>query len=287
MARLFGLVGNRTDLGGRVLALEADVLRVRPRSVAPDALSMGLPDGWGWGIGFYQGGEVLLRRRPSDPVGEIDMGKIAGDVRADVVIGHVRAPTVGTLSVENTHPFRYRQWLFAQTGTVPQFEALRARLLGTVPDFLRGGIRGETDAEVVFHVFLSFLHDAGILNDATIAPGDARDALRSTVAVIDGMAEEAGSDAAVVNLLVTNGEFLVALHRSDRMAVRLFHGKEDAEALVGDDPQLRRKTPELGQLRFAMLASDFDEALPPRWRVVPERSTVTLTRDAEAKIASL
>ena len=34
------------------------------------------------------------------------------------MIGHVRAATVGNLRTENTHPFRYRQWLFAHTGTV-------------------------------------------------------------------------------------------------------------------------------------------------------------------------
>ena len=52
MARLFGLIGNRTDLAGRVLASEADALRVQSRGGS-----------LGWGVGFYQGGEVLMRRR--------------------------------------------------------------------------------------------------------------------------------------------------------------------------------------------------------------------------------
>ena len=59
-----------------------------------------------------------MRRRPIDDRDEIDVAKLAGDVRADVLIGHVRTATVGTLRTENTHPFRYRQWLFAQTGTL-------------------------------------------------------------------------------------------------------------------------------------------------------------------------
>ena len=75
MARLFGLIGNRTDLAGRVLAFEADALRVRSR---------GAP--LGWGIGFYHGGEVLMRRRPIDDNATIEISRVAADVRADVVV---------------------------------------------------------------------------------------------------------------------------------------------------------------------------------------------------------
>ena len=55
MARLFGFVGNRADLGARVLELET-----KPLSVVAKGTTLG------WGIGFYQAGEVLLRRRPID-----------------------------------------------------------------------------------------------------------------------------------------------------------------------------------------------------------------------------
>src|SRR3954452_19170461 len=147
MARLFGFVGNRADLGARVLELES-----KPLSVVAKGSTLG------WGLGFYQAGEVLLRRRPIDERPEIDVAALAKDLRADVLIGHVRAATVGNLRTENTHPFRYRQWLFAQTGTIPEFESIRERLVSSVPEFLRAGIRGETDSEILFHVFLSFLH---------------------------------------------------------------------------------------------------------------------------------
>ena len=109
MARLFGLIGNRPDLAARVLAFEADALRAR---------SKGAP--LGWGLGFYQGGEVLMRRRPiDDRAGDSTSRKLAPTCAPTVVVGHVRSATVGALRTENTHPFRYRQWLFAQTGTSP------------------------------------------------------------------------------------------------------------------------------------------------------------------------
>ena len=276
MARLFGLIGNRADLAGRILASETDALRVRSR---------GAP--LGWGVGFYQGGEVLMRRRPIDERDEIDVARNAADVRADVLLGHVRSATVGTLRTENTHPFRYRQWLFAQTGTVAQFDAIRERLVASVPEFLRGDIRGETDSEIVFHVFLSFLHDAGRLNDVTVADGVVKDALRSTMAVVDGMSAEVGGEPVAINIVLTNGDYLLAVHRSATMALRTFAGKNDADAVIGDDLQLRRRAPELAQMRFALVASDFDEPPGPHWNMLCDRGMVTMTRGDEPKIETL
>src|SRR6185295_17651298 len=182
----------------------------------------------------------------------------AGDVRADVVVGHVRNATAGALRTENTHPFRYRSWLYAQTGTLPSFDSIRERLVGSVPEFLRSSIRGESDAEILFYVFLSFLHDAGRLNDGISDPSHVRDALRSCVAVVDGMSAEVGGTTSKINVIVSNGENIFALHRGQQMGYRVFAGKSDAEALINDDLNLRRKTPELEQMHFVLLASDFD-----------------------------
>src|SRR5580692_8299110 len=203
MARLFGIIGNRADLMARVFAVEGATLRTKAKGVP-----------LGWGLGFYQGGEVLMRRRPIDERQEVDVAALVSDVRADVLLGHVRQATVGVLRTENTHPFRYRQWLFAQTGTVPAFERVRDRLVESVPEFLRGGIRGETDAEVVFHVFLSFLHDGGLLGGGPVEAPLVHKAIRSSLAVVDGMTAELGAEAGELNIMISNGELVVAVHRS-------------------------------------------------------------------------
>jgi glutamine amidotransferase len=278
MARLFGIIGNRPDLASRVLASEAEALRAK---------SNGAP--LGWGLGFYQGGEVLMRRRPIDERRDLDVASLAADVRADLVVGHVRHATVGALRTENTHPFRYRQWLFAQTGTVSNFEHIRERLVASVPEFLRGSIRGETDAEVVFHVFLSFLHDAGLLRDGAVDAPLVLEAMRSSLAVVDGMTAEVGAQACKLNIMVSDGDHLVAIHRSDSpMIVRIFSGKADAELVIGDDPQLRRKVPELGRVHFSLVASDFDGPVPNgRWKQVPDCAIVTMSRDEEPRIEAV
>jgi hypothetical protein len=57
---------------------------------------------------------------------------------------------------------------------------------------------------------------------------------------------------------------------------------------MGDDPQLRRKIPEIGRSHFSLAASDFDGDAPNgRWKVVSDRSIVTMSRDDEPRIEAL
>jgi hypothetical protein len=116
------------------------------------------------------------------------------------------------------------------------------------------------------------------------------------VAVVDGMAAEVGGNASQVNILASDGESIFALHRGAQMAYRVFAGKGDADALIGDDLGLRRKTPELAQMHFTLLSSDFDDewtitssspTAQSHWNVVPERAIVTVERGREPHIESL
>jgi glutamine amidotransferase len=287
MARLFGLVGNRAELAGRVFVEERDALRIKAREAG------GVTEPFGWGVASYQGGEVLLRRRPLDDRAVLSLADIAGDVRADALVGHVRMATVGALRSENTHPFRYRQWVFAQTGTFPPLlgagaSAFWERVIATVPSFLRSSVKGETDAELFFFVFLSFLHDAGALVDGASDLGRVREAVRLTLSVMDNMSAEAGLSPGAVNLMVANGDAIVAVHRGATMHVRLFRGRDDAELLIGDDLALRRRTAELGRVYFTLIASDFDDAPPaPRWKALPAASLITLPIDGEHRVEPL
>jgi glutamine amidotransferase len=268
MARMFGFIGNRADLGARILELSAPVLRVRRDPTVP----------LGWGIGFYQSGEVLLRRRPIDERELIDVAEVAESVRTDVMIGHVRRATVGALRTENTHPFRYRSWLFAQTGTIQGFERLRDRLLASQPEFLRRNVRGETDSELFFYLFLSFLHDAGHLNDTHVAPEHVRSALRASVALVDRLSAEEGFPENSGDILVTNGEQMVAAHRAGLMAYRVLKGRHDVEELLGEDGLRKTRIPSVDSTRFTIIASQIEPPPPAGWTRVERRTIITLTR---------
>ena len=278
MARLVGFIGNRPDLGARVIELEGRALDVRAKSgVTP-----------GWGVGFFQGGEILLKRRPIDDRQEIRLVDMTKDIRADALVAHVRLATVGAPRTENTHPFRYRQWLFAHTGTLSGFSTLRGRLAESLPQFLLRDVRGETDSELLFHLFLSFLHDVGQLDRPAVEPSVAGAALRSTIALVDRLCAEEGAQPSEMNMLLVNGEYLLAAHGGLRMGYRSFHGQRDLERLFGDGGLGRMRIPDYAESRLTLVASDFEnDELPPGWTAVPEHAIVTFTRGSEPVIDNL
>jgi predicted glutamine amidotransferase len=267
MARLFGFIGNRAELGPLMLSANAAELVSRRTSEEPV----------GWGVGFYQFGEVLLRRRPLETRAEIDISKFAENLRADVMIGHVRHPTVGNLRTENTHPFRYRQWLFAQIGTLDSFDRLRERLLDVQPGFLRPNVRGDTDSELIFYLFLSCLHDQGHLDDTGVTALQIRAAIREALQIVDRLCDEVGVPCHVGDALITNGDYLVGVHRSGKMAYRLVDTSEDVQSMLALDSAEPARLANLDKARCCVVASELPE-LPVGWSRVAPNSLVTLSR---------
>ncbi len=266
--RIFGFIGNRPDVGARVLGLSPGVLRAHS----------GPGQNVGWGVGFYQHGEVLLRRRPLDERDTIDLAEFTENVRSDTLVGDVRRATTGTPTTENTHPFRYHHWLFAHSGTIGGFDALRDRLLESQPNFLRRNVRGETDTECLFYLFLSFLHDAGHLRDEQTTPEHTRSALQAALSLVDRMSAEEGHAPNDADVLVTNGEFLMALHRGEsKMAYRVVNGRSDVEGLLGDETHRKIRIPNIESTRFCIIASNL-ERIPEGWIELPSGSVLTMTR---------
>ena len=165
---------------------------------------------------------------------------------------------------------------------------LRGRLTEQLPTFLHRDVRGETDSELIFHLFLSFLHDAGELDRPAVDAPAARQALRGAIALIDGLCAEEGAPPTALNILVTNPEYLLAVHAgSARWATASSEGQRDLERLFGDGGLGRMRMPDYATSRLTLVASDFDDGLPAGWTPVPERAIVTFTRSDDPLVENL
>jgi len=200
-----GAATRKHDHPGRLLqsaiGVEAEFLGEPPSAVD------------GYGLGFYHGGEVLHRKRPMFEATHLTWPAIFEGVAASITLAHVREGTVGEARADNTHPFRMRQWLFAHHGSLEGFEAMRENILKDLPDFLQRNIRGDTDSEHIFHVVLSFLHDAGQIDVQDATDRAVIGALQSTIALLDRHANEVGAPCGQLNLTLTNGRALFLVRR--------------------------------------------------------------------------
>ncbi|MBN1606066.1 MAG: class II glutamine amidotransferase [Polyangiaceae bacterium] len=273
---MFGFIGNRADLGPRIIAAHAELLQAR-RNARP---------AWGWGIGFNQSGEMLLRRRPLDDREVVDLSVEARGIRTDLLLCHVRTPKVGTLSTENTQPFRYRGWLFAHSGTVVGFDRIRPKLLDLMPEFLRQNILGDTDSEVLFYSFLTLLHGAGHLASAGVRAEGLRTALREAIQLVDRLSHEEGLPAHTGNLLLADAECLLAVHREGTMATHVLEGHHALERLAAEDVPSAARAQNLDSTRFCLVAGEPD-VLPADWTALPLGTITTLTRTHEPRVEPL
>jgi glutamine amidotransferase len=102
----------------------------------------------GWGIAFYEdrGCRLFIDTKPAaqSPVAQLVRSY---PIRSLNVIAHIRKATVGSVALENTHPFMRemwgRYWTFAHNGTLEGFALPRGRDRRYLPV-------GSTDSEAAF-----------------------------------------------------------------------------------------------------------------------------------------
>lgn len=135
MCRLLGIVARETQGFQRCLSEAPGSLGVLSREHA---------DGWGIAVHDDGAGWKLTKRSASassDPAS----GAAAAGATGALLVAHVRKRTVGDVSLDNTHPFRRGEWVFAHNGTIEPVAELGAAIAsaGATPT-------GHTDSELLF-----------------------------------------------------------------------------------------------------------------------------------------
>jgi len=246
------------------------------------------PQPGGWGIGFYHQGEVLRRLTPLERSGPLEFRQLAHDVRSKVLVGHVRRASAGGPSMANTHPFRFRDWIFAHCGDIPAFAQVQPRLLQNVPEFLARNIAGETDSEVLFHVILSHLQELGALRDADAGVDVICEGVRRGIHETDESVLSAGGKPPSFALVITNGCVMAAAARSECLRIAQFDRLVDCRNC--DNEKLRERCEihrsDRTGLRAVVVVSCQGD-LPARYETLPEESLVGIKPDATVEAIPL
>ena len=235
----------------------------------------------GWGLGFVQGGDVLLQKRPKADGLDIDVYSLAKDLHADALVGRVGLNKEGDATAEDTDPFRFRSWLFGSVGQVSSngFESIRERLLESIPDFLRRNIRGKSPSEHIFHLFLAFMHDAGILDLPSPPLAAAQSAVRNSVVFLDRLLADNGSEPMRVALVATNGRCFIAASCAYPVQYLDVEGISDCPVCHGRHLDKDGRRVPHDALRAVVLEANRMTQGRPGWRAVPDRSALIIGAD--------
>lgn len=166
------------------------------------------PDGWG--VAYYVAGAPHLIKSAGAALGDKLFHRVSGVVTSQTVLAHIRKATQGEITPLNCHPFQYGRWVMCHNGDIPRFAETRDALKHEIAPPLRSFILGETDSEALFHLFLTYLtFEADPQRRGTPVDAVVR-ALRKTVATARALCDGEGEERALLTLVVTDGEIMVA-----------------------------------------------------------------------------
>jgi len=170
----------------------------------------------GWGIAYYLTGEPEPHRIRSVESAHTDdrFERVSEFLTSNAVVAHVRKATVGELSIENTHPFKYEGWVFCHNGTLFGFEEVKDVIHQRVNPRFLPMLQGSTDSETLFYLVLTMLEELGV--DLSSPPDRFPDELNEKLGHLMGwlrdLCEKTGADEreAMMNFVLTNGKLVLA-----------------------------------------------------------------------------
>lgn len=221
----------------------------------------------------------------------LDLARVT---RSGHVLAHVRAATRGLPVAEiNCHPFTNGPYAFMHNGDVARFQQIRRQLLADLADEAFGAIKGSTDSEHLFGVFLDEVGGVS-LEGAPDRGGALGRALEAAVARVMAISARAKShlpapdpedDDSWINVAVSDGVCSAACRfttaAEDPSSLYIHTGRR----YVCEDGLCRMIEPEKGH-ETVIVASErlSDDA---GWQKIPKNNLVVIREDRSVEIRPL
>lgn len=228
----------------------------------------------GWGVATYTDRTPHVERQAWAAYHGEHFRRVAARTYSRTVLAHVRRASIGSVALENTHPFVHERWVFAHNGTLRAFEKIRQQMLDAMTSEHREAIRGSTDSEHVFRLLMSLRARC-----PDLAP---LDILRMGLRHVIDWSRKADATAKIgLNVMLTDGEALVGSRWERTLWYVEREHVQDCEICgfphIRHDPQVN--------YRATVIASE--PISHEDWIEVPEGSIFSLTPDMHLHVEPL
>lgn len=239
-------------------------------------------NGDGFGVGWYAPQLTTtpaVFRSITPAWNNANLRSLAHVVSSPCILAHVRAATTGMpVGESNCHPFQHGDLLFMHNGHLGSFQGVRRSLLATLSNEAFAAIRGSTDSEHVFALFIDELSAVNTDEDDALAQGLDRAVWRA----IQLVADIGGGHPSYLNLAVSDGNQCATCRFTDDPA----HDPESLYVIehplyepVAKDSPARRPH----EASRSFVASSERLTDDPRWWRVRPNHLVSFARDRRAK----
>jgi glutamine amidotransferase len=240
-------------------------------------------NGDGFGIGWYVpevNYEPVTFVSVNPAWSNRNLRNLAPKIRTECFIAHVRAASVGEVSESNCHPFQYKNLLMMHNGGVEQFQNIKRKIREPLTDELYNWIKGQTDSE---HIFAYLLHHL-LTSGEDPSPESVMVAFEKTFTDLKKMMAENGiTEAAYLNMMVTNGKFFVGTrYVSDPKEDPLTLYHSEGGRYVVEDGISHMKAPKDDDEAVLVVSEKLtDDA---HWTLIPPNHFVVVTDELDVRI---
>ncbi len=240
-------------------------------------------NGDGFGIGWYAqevNDEPATFVSVSPAWSSRNVRNLAPKIKTNCMIAHVRAASVGEVSESNCHPFHYKNLLMAHNGGVEHFSLIKRLLREPLTNELYNWIKGQTDSEHIFAYLVSYLHK----NHKVVTADAVADAFEHTFTYINHLMKQVGiTDAAYLNMAITNGKFMVATrYVSDPKedALTLYHS--EGSRYVVEDGITRMEAPQDDDNAVLVVSEKLTDG--KEWTLIPKNHFVIVEDSLNVRV---
>ncbi len=209
---------------------------------------------------------------------------LAPKIRSKCLVAHVRAASVGDVSESNCHPFHYKNYLMAHNGGIENFERIKRALMELLNDELYLWVKGQTDSEHLFALFLNYLQK----KKSDFTADDVADSFQEMIDTMNMLMKEHGiEEEAYLNMVFVDGERMVGLrYVSDPAAIPLSLYYSEGSRYVCEDGACHM-IPTEGDDHSVMIVSEKLTEFAEDWRPIPVNHMLLVYKDLSIKLRKI
>jgi glutamine amidotransferase len=241
-------------------------------------------NGDGFGIGWYVpevNYEPVTFVSVNPAWSNRNLRNLAPKIKTECFIAHVRAASVGEVSESNCHPFQYKNILMMHNGGVENFSLIKRKIREPLNDELYNWIKGQTDSE---HIFAYLLNHLFTDSKRAISPESVMQAFENTFSDLKKMMQESGiTDAAYLNMFVTNGLFFVGTRYCTdpkEEPLTLYHS--EGGRYVVEDGVSHLTAPEDDDQAVLIVSEKLTD--DPKWTLIPANHFVVVENTLNVRV---
>ena len=209
---------------------------------------------------------------------------LAPKIKTNCLVAHVRAASVGDVSESNCHPFHFSSYLMAHNGGVEHFEKIKRPLKEMLSDELYLWVKGQTDSEHLFALFLENLKS----KREDFTADDVADSFQEMINTLKNLMQEHGiEDEAYLNMVFSDGERMVGMRYVSSPNVNplsLYYS--EGSRYVCEDGACHM-IPSSGHDRSVMIVSEKLTHIAEDWRPIPNNYMILVYKDLSIKLRKI